>query len=112
MAAFLLNLSVDAPDPFPDYLPENLTHNEQESITEWVVEQLLGFENAFAEYDDDDTEERHQKLQVKLDATLLPATIVLELQPPGVRKVRRGYPPYDQRWAAGVHEIDAPPPRA
>ena len=61
MAAFLLNLSVDAPDPFPDYVPEDLTHNEQESITEWVAEHLLGFENAFAEYDDGDSDERQQR---------------------------------------------------
>ena len=112
MAAFLLNLSVDAPDPDPDFVAEDLTHNEQESIAEWVVEHLLGYDDAFAEYDDDDSDERQQELRVKLDASLLPALPALELPPLALRQVRRGYPPCGQRWSAGVHEIDAPPPRA
>ena len=111
MAVFLLNLSVDAPDPFPSFLPEDLTHNEQESITELIVEQLLGFDNAFVEYDDDDNEERNSKLTLKLDVVLpsasLPDRLLLR-----TRYERSPYPPY-LRWPYPRYgEVAAPPPRS
>ena len=56
IAFYLLNGSVDAPDFFPDYLPEDLTYNEQESIIEIVLEKILGFQDAIPEYDDNDSE--------------------------------------------------------
>ncbi|RTY67590.1 hypothetical protein [Flavobacterium sp. LB2P53] len=55
MSLYLLNCFVDSPDAQPNHLPEDLTHNDLESIIEIVVEQILGFENAIPEYDDNDT---------------------------------------------------------
>lgn len=111
MAAFLLNLSVDAPDPFPQHVPEDLTHNEQESITEWVVEKVLGYENAFVEYDDDDGDERSSELTVKLAATLL-AALPFSLRPPAEYRAVPAYPPYTRWLTPGHHEVTGPPPRA
>jgi hypothetical protein len=67
MAFYFINTSVDTADPNPEYIPEDLTINDQESIIELVVEQFLGYENAFVEYDDHDTEDHNKKSNVKLD---------------------------------------------
>lgn len=55
VALYLLNCSIDAPDFYPDKLPEDLSFNEQESILEVIIEKALGFEDAIDEYDDNDS---------------------------------------------------------
>lgn len=67
MGLFLLNISVDMEDPNPIYIPEDLSINDQESIIEIVVEQVLGFDDVFKEYDDNDTEDHNKKTNVKID---------------------------------------------
>jgi len=56
LALHFLNVSVDTMDMYADYIPEDIHYNDQESIAEIVVEQFLGYEDAFAEYDDVDHE--------------------------------------------------------
>lgn len=51
---YFLNISVDTADLQPSYAPEDLSINDQESIVEIMVEQILGFEDAIPEYDDND----------------------------------------------------------
>ncbi len=67
LGLFLLNVSVDSPDPEPNHLPEDLSFNDQESIIEIVLEQLLGYDDAIVEYDDHDTEEHNKKKSVRID---------------------------------------------
>ena len=110
MAALLLNLSVDAPDFLPRHVAEDLAHNEQESIAEWVVEKLLGYEQAFPEYDDDDQDERSSDLTVKLEATL-PARLAWEPHPPVDLRTAVPYPPYAFLLATRTRDVLAPPPR-
>jgi hypothetical protein len=62
----LLNLSIDAPDAQPDYLPENLVINDIESIVELVLEDLLGIDNAISEQDEPD-EESNSSLNKKIE---------------------------------------------
>ena len=57
MALHLINLSIDAPDFNPSYIPEDLNFNKQESITEFVVEKLLGYDEAFEEMEESETEQ-------------------------------------------------------
>lgn len=57
MALHILNCSIDTPDAHPDFIPEDLAYNDIESISELVLEQMLGFENAIAEHDEHDTED-------------------------------------------------------
>lgn len=57
MALHILNCSIDTPDAHPDYVPEDLAYNDIESISELLLEQILGFENAVAEHDEHDTED-------------------------------------------------------
>jgi hypothetical protein len=58
MAAHILNCSVDMPDIQPDYIPENLSYNDMESIIEIVLEKVFKIENAIVEYDEKDTDDR------------------------------------------------------
>jgi hypothetical protein len=54
MAVHLLNFSIDPPDRQPDFIPEDLTINEIESIAEFLTEIVFGYKNAFAEHDESD----------------------------------------------------------
>lgn len=67
LALHFLNVSIDTPDRNPEYISENLSINDQESIIELIVEKVIGIENAFAEYDDTDHEEHTKKSNVKLE---------------------------------------------
>jgi hypothetical protein len=53
MAIHILNFSIDPPDVNQD-IPEDLSYNEIESITEWIAENVLQITDAFPEHDDDD----------------------------------------------------------
>lgn len=55
MSLHILNLSVDAPDLFPESVPEDLVYNDMESIVEIVLEKILCIDDAIAEVDDDDS---------------------------------------------------------
>ncbi|WP_375324517.1 hypothetical protein [Flagellimonas sp. GZD32] len=67
LGLYLLNSSVDTPDAYPDYIPEDLSYNDQESILEFVVEKMLGYEEAFEEHDEPDSEEHNKKNNGKIN---------------------------------------------
>lgn len=67
MGIYLLNISVDIADPNPEYIPEDLSINDQESIVEIIVEQVLGYEDAIKEYDDNDSEDHNRKTNLKIE---------------------------------------------
>jgi hypothetical protein len=56
VALHLFNCAIDAPDLRPDRLPEDLSFNDMECLAEVLLEQVLGIDNALAEYDEHDTE--------------------------------------------------------
>ncbi|SHH75347.1 hypothetical protein [Wenyingzhuangia marina] len=64
---YMLNISIDTTDPNPNYIPEDLSFNDQESIIEIVLEKVLGYEDAIEEYDDNDTENYTTKSSLKID---------------------------------------------
>ena len=67
IALYMLNICVDSPDLFPNQ-PENLNINDQESVIELVIEQVLDLGDVIPEYDDNDTEEHtSSKTSVNLD---------------------------------------------
>lgn len=51
-----LNISIDPTDQTPYYLPEDLSINEIESITELITEDLLGLDDFFGESDEEDSD--------------------------------------------------------
>ena len=57
LAFHIFNCSVDTPDAKPEYIPEDLTYNDIESVAELVLEKVLNIENAISEHDENDTED-------------------------------------------------------
>ncbi|MDX1905040.1 MAG: hypothetical protein SFU27_12860, partial [Thermonemataceae bacterium] len=58
MGIHILNFSIDSPDSHSDDIPEDLSYNDIESFFEIFVENVLGYENAIEEHDEDDAETR------------------------------------------------------
>lgn len=61
MGLYILNLSADTADTESPHIAEDLTINDQESMVEVLVETILGFEDAFEEFDDPDGEDHNNK---------------------------------------------------
>jgi hypothetical protein len=57
MSFHILNYSIDCPDPQPNYIPEDLSYNDMESIVEVFLEQILSIPNAVSEHDENDMDE-------------------------------------------------------
>ncbi len=110
MGFYLLNISVDTVDPNPEYIPEDLSINDQESIVEIIVEQVLGYEDAFGEYDDHDTEDHNSSKTVKIELLAHQASTD-GYTDQSLTKKRNRYPDYEARLTNGFREIEAPPPK-
>ncbi len=71
MALHLLNFCVDAPDPAPVSLPENLAYNDFESVWELLLEGGLQLADAVPEHDEPDNEQPgHPSVQKNMGAFL------------------------------------------
>jgi len=57
LALFIFNFSIDTPDVFGDDVAEDLSFNDIESITELVLEDILGIYNACPEHDENDLDD-------------------------------------------------------
>ncbi|MEQ8413404.1 MAG: hypothetical protein RIF36_18925 [Imperialibacter sp.] len=110
MGIYLLNISVDAADPNPEYIPEDLSFNDQESIVEIVVEKVLGYEDAIEEYEDHDTEDHNKKKNLKIDLLVLESEKHKNASDQLVLR-KRSYFDYDARLSSSFQEIDSPPPK-
>lgn len=110
MGLYLLNICVDTADPNPQYIAEDLTFNDQESIIEIIVEKVLGFEDAIDEYDDCDTEDYNNKKQVKINILINNSpskntTTLFSL------KKEKLFINHKGSVLIGFKEIDSPPPQ-
>lgn len=110
LGLYFLNISVDTADLNPEYIPENLSINDQESIIEIVVEKVLGFEDAIREYDDHDPEDHNQQTGVKIvflahneSDTNYPLIIYSTKE--------HIFPNYNSHLANGFHKLVTPPPK-
>ena len=110
MALYLLNISVDTPDPYPEHIPEDLSFNDQESIIEIVLEQFLGYEDAIKEYDDHDTEDYNKKENVKINFLLQRAKTDQNTGRQCDERKKR-YPAHNGRLLNGFKQISGPPPK-
>lgn len=85
-ALHIFNLSIDPRDKDPDFLPEDLSVNEIESIAELVMEGIFGFSNTFAEHDEADGSEGTNDFNKGFCATSISSVInqsdhyILEVQ--------------------------------
>lgn len=110
MGLYLLNISVDAADPNPQYIAEDLSFNDQESIIEIIVEKVLGFEDAIDEHDDCDTEDFNNSKNVKIDFLIHQflsknSSVQLSL------KKKNLFINHNATALNGFKEIDSPPPK-
>jgi len=110
MGIYLLNISVDTKDPHPEYIPEDLSINDQESIVEIVVEKILGFENAIKEYDDHDSEDHNKKKNSKIELLAF-ENKVNQNSPCQTFKKKKIYPDFEIQLTIGFKEVDSPPPK-
>ncbi len=110
MGLYLLNISVDTADPNPEHIPEDLSFNDQESIVEIIVEQVLGYENAIKEYDDHDTDDHNEKKNLKIEL-LVHWTPADKSAHKRLTENKILHTDYDARLAKGFIEIDSPPPK-
>jgi hypothetical protein len=67
MALHIFNCSIDVRDAKPDYIAEDLSYNEIESIVELVLENVLGLENAVAEHEEHDTDDGSIELELEIE---------------------------------------------
>ncbi len=110
MGVYLLNISVDTADPNPAYISEDLSINDQESIIEIIVEQVLGHEDVFEEFDDTDTEDHNKKTNIKIDLTNHNlAEIQLNIH--SIDSTKQNFPDKSNFLANGFNKLDIPPPK-
>jgi len=109
MGLFFLNISVDVDDPSPNFVLEDLTINDQESIIEIIIEQVLGYEQAIAEHDDNDSED-YGKLQLKVQFLPLSnySTTGLTFK---AFSLNNQFSDYHSPLSNGFYELNFPPPR-
>jgi hypothetical protein len=53
-ALHIFNLSIDPKDPEPAFMPEDISVNDIESLSEFFAEVVLGLNDSFAEHDEAD----------------------------------------------------------
>lgn len=109
MGFYLLNISVDTNDLQPDNIAEDLSFNDQESLVEIMVEQILGFEDAFKEYDDVDPEDHNSQNQKTLDLIYHNSKNPLELI--HSTELLSVLPKFDPFLSMGIYTVDTPPPK-
>lgn len=111
MGLYFLNISVDATDPNPEYIPEDLTFNDQESIIEFILEKVLGYEDAIQEYDDYDSEDHNTKKNSKIDFLVYLDSDNEAKSHFWLTEKKNNFLDYSSHLANGFKEIDSPPPK-
>ena len=104
MSLFLLNISVDTADFNPNFISEDLSLNDQESIIEIIVEQVLGYEDAFMEYDDNDREDHHKKTNLKIEL-IAHHIIDLSISQSQIKTAKQKFPNNTTYIAKGFHSL-------
>ena len=112
MAAHIFNCSVDTPDAQPDYIPEDLSYNDMESVAEIILEKVLSIKDAVAEHEENDEQESNNFSLKKdfsfHDSNRIEYIIFFDY---GLHIVSSTN--YDEQYSSQFHpEIVPPPPKA
>lgn len=103
-----MNISVDPKDLEQKHLGEDLSFNDQESILELVVEQILGFEEAFLEFDEEDQDRFFGKKSLKLNPVLLLEGLELDV----LNIAQTVFPAlFEAKLLKGFKNLIIPPPK-
>jgi hypothetical protein len=112
VALHLLNCGIDAPDARPDRLPEDLSFNDMECLAEVLLEQVLGIDNALAEYDEHDADGAGSQEEVSPLHFFCQPLPRYALARPGVGPQKMAYPLVVNSFASICPDVPAPPPWA
>jgi hypothetical protein len=110
MGLYLLNISVDTADPNPEFIPEDLSYNDQESIIEILIEKVFGFDDAIKEYDDRDNEDLIKKNNINIDL-LLQLTASTQSTDIALECRKSHFSFKEAKLTHGFIEIEDPPPK-
>ena len=113
LAVHFLNISVDSQDIRPDYTAEDLSINDQESVMEIVLEQVLEIENAVPEHDESDAEGKNgnnNRFQPDPSVNLVAANGYTDRFANDATK--QAIMESEHRVDSGFHRIETPPPRS
>jgi hypothetical protein len=112
MAVHIFNCSVDTPDLKPDYIPEDLTYNDMESVAEIALEKVFDIKNAVAERDENDTEDGNC-FDLKKNIIYYYQTKVKKNSFNDIGLQIVASTNYDEQYSSQFHpEISPPPPKA
>ena len=107
---YMLNISVDTNDPSPNHFPEDLSINDQESIIEIIVEQVLGYEDAIKEYDDNDSEDFNKKTNLKVEF-IVQYIVDSSIKESIIKTTKQKFPDYNTYLPISFQKLDTPPPK-
>jgi len=110
MGLFLLNVSIDTDDINHEFMIEDVFFNDQETIIELVVEKILGFENAFEEFDDAEKEDHTLKKNTKIDF-IIHEKIDFKNKKTFIKKNNQLFANQSSFIEKGRHLLDTPPPK-
>lgn len=110
MGLYLFNISVDSADFNPNYIPEDLSFNDQESIIEIVIEKILGFEDAIKEADDCDADDHCSKKSGKIDIFPI-KNHSSKIAKSSLQRDRQKFPCHNSYLTSGFQQLDSPPPK-
>lgn len=111
MGVYLLNISVDTADQNPQYIPEDLSINDQESIIEIVFEQILGYDNAFKEYDDNDREDHNKKTNLKIEIIISQYIDDFSIKQSIIKTTKKKFIDLNTCLLNGFQKLDNRPPK-
>lgn len=110
LALHLFNFSIDSRDRHPDFIPEDLSVNDIESIAEFMTEVVLGADNTFAEHDEADNEAGGS---LDLYKWYVPSSVPVSCPVAAWSWTRTRYFIKDPAFfSEGVREVTSPPPQA
>lgn len=114
MAFHVINMSVDAPDGYSFAVQsgpgEDLSVNDIESVSEWILEEWLGFTDAVPEHDEPDNDSSLTELEQ--DYIFTPSFVFTPF-PSSISYLTTAVPSFESHSVpTPVAEIVAPPPNA
>ena len=105
-----VNICVDAVDPNPQHIPENLSINDQESVVELIFESLLGYENIIEEFDDEDQKKSNSSSNQTNDYWNF--EVFTDEYDWGLKMITRAFFSLERSPSSGYSFEEAPPPRS
>ncbi|RAV98735.1 hypothetical protein [Pseudochryseolinea flava] len=98
---------MDSKDQLPEFLPEDLSHNDIESISEFVSEVMFGAENTFAEHEENDGDCSHEQTSKNVMISIAPTALEFSFETACVR-----YYVMNSRFVNDIYtKIKVPPPQ-